>query len=277
MNLFDWIISNVIVLFFDYPTIVLFVILLMISVSLAHYWMGYDLKLIIYTLPAVCFLWAGVLFIVWGGVTLGIPSANEPTNITLVNMHFSSIQFVKNSSINSSINSSYDLELIDYKLTNSTYYTTIKPIFETTNLSPVEVARKKLGGGMFSNGIGLIGLGVALFSLGLFYTGSIENKRNQEEIVARLQHREYILKKYRDSLNHQQIYQIGILWLGVGLMYLGIYMWIYNTILIPLIVIGFVLVLIGFYKSRLPSIEPPQCTFDELIQKITDESNLKKE
>lgn len=272
MDILQWIGLNFYVLFFDIPTIYVFVILLSLSVFLGYYWIGYDVKSAFNAIPLIIFLWLGVLFVVWGGITLGTPSANDFNNITVVTTQYTNIDIL---SMNSS-NYSNTSQFATYNVSNVSEYSITVPSFKTDS-SPLEEARKKLGGGLFSNGIGLIGLGIAFFSVGLYYKGSIDNNRNQEEIIARLDKREYILKKYKSTLEYTHIYKIGKIWLCIGLIYSGVYLIITNNIIPILFFIGAIILLYGYYQSKYQPIEPQEYTFDEMIQKINDESNLKKE
>jgi hypothetical protein len=152
------------------------------------------------------------------------------------------------------------------------------PIFDRTELSPIDEARKKLGSGIFSNGIGLIGLGIALLSLGFYYIGNINYKKNQEEIIAHLQKRGYILKKYKPYFEKENIYKIGLMWFFSGGIYLGSVLIFTHEILFNILIIGLLIIITNAcITQNKPPIDAPKYTFEELMQKITDESNIKKE
>jgi hypothetical protein len=147
---------------------------------------------------------------------------------------------------------------------------------------------KKIGSGVFGNGLGLIGIALALFALGLASYDKIQTKLIEEEILLRLQNREYQLKKYRSLVTPDQINLIGMFWISTVVV-LGIFMWLIMLSLpyllgLAIMVLGVIIEFVGLsiivyahYESKKPPIVPETYTFDEMIQKITDESKIGKE
>jgi len=147
---------------------------------------------------------------------------------------------------------------------------------------------KKIDSGVFGNGLGMIGLALALFALGFASYEKIQTKMMEEEILLRLQNREYRLKNYQSSLTADQINLIGMFWIS-SVVVLGMIMWSVMLFLpyllgLAILVSGVIIELVGLiiigyahYESKKPPIVPESYTFDEMIQKITDESKLRKE
>jgi hypothetical protein len=267
-------IANIENLFLDVKTIFIFLLLLYISTFFYYVKTGHDKNLSMDGALSVCLTWIGVLFILWGAIAISIPPPNEVNNITLNTADYTQINILSVYLSNSSNTS----ESTSYNITNVSEFRVTRPSFDTTQLAPIDEARKKLGSGIFSNGIGLIGLGIALISLGFYYIGNINYKRNQEEIIAHLQKREYILKKYKPYFEKEDIYKIGEMWFLVGMIYLGGVFIFTNEILFNILIIGFLIIITNacVTPNKQP-IDAPEYTFEEIIQKINDESNFKKE
>jgi hypothetical protein len=266
-------IANILNLFLDVKTIFIFLLLLYGSTFFYYVKTGHDKNLSMDGALSICLIWIGILFIAWGAITLSIPPPNEVNNITLNTTDYTQINIVSVYLSNSSNTS----ESTSYNITNVSEFRVTHPSFDRTELSPIDEARKKLGGGIFSNGIGLIGLGIALISLGFYYIGNINYKKNQEEIIAHLQKREYILKKYKPFFEKKYIYKIGIAWFLVGMIYLGGSLIFTNEILFNILIIGLLIIITNAcITPNKPPIDAPEYTFEEIVQKINDESNYKK-
>jgi hypothetical protein len=143
-----------------------------------------------------------------------------------------------------------------------------------------------LNSGIFGNSIGTVGLALALISIGLASYDKIQMNKTEEEILLRLQKKEYLLKKYKTSLSRDQINLLGLFWIVIGTL-IGLILSFTITVLpfitsLSLMVsilwigpVGLMLVIYAYYLSKKPLTEPESYTFEELIQKINDNSRLK--
>jgi hypothetical protein len=266
--------ANLISPIFDPLTVLIIAGLLAISSVIYYLKRGYNHKILLFASASVIFIYAGILFLICGCIVFGLTPVNEVNNITInstqmtqINLSMSNLSDPLNTSQNIRLNtsnfSSFDIEYPSFE---------IKPENPTSQFESL----KKLGGGLFGNGLGLIGLALALIGLGFYNKDRIENEKNHEEIIAYLQKREYTLKKYKSGLNYKDIYTIGEMWLCIGLIFTGLRIILFSQLFVVIPIVGVIILIYGYFRSKTPQTKSPECTFDEMIQKIRDQSCLKK-
>jgi hypothetical protein len=232
---------NLVYPLFEPFSIAIFLFLISISIYLFYSFTGHDQKLCLYGVNAALFCYFGFIIMISGIIILGfspVPSSINTTSDSIQD-HVSNILFP---------NVSY----------------------------PFNSDIQKLNSGFFGNGIGFFGLGLAIIILGLNSYDKIATSRKEEKILLYLQNREYLLKNYKQSLEISQIYDIGMIWVNFGLFFTLLYFITSVRILFNFEIVGVIILLYGYLKSKKEPQEPEEYTFDELIQKINDESTLRK-
>ena len=267
----DMLIANLLSPIFDIPTFCVILLLSCISIAIYYKKTGHNKNALLYAIASVIFLYGGMLFFIYGGAVLTLTPPDEVNNFALNSTQITQITLYLSNSSNPLESS----QILAMNISNNSL-SQIEQTSSDIKTSQLK-ALKKLGGGLFGNGLGLLGLGLALIGLGFYNKDRIDNKKSQEEILAHLQKSEYILKKYKLSLDYQDVYTIGLLWLCVGVIFTGLRMIFFSQFFIVIPIVGLIIIGYGYRKSKLPQTNPQEYTFDELIQKIRDESNLKKE
>jgi len=228
------------------------------------------------------FLYAGFLVII-AGVSLlsftpmdnGIASLNS-TTVTSITLISDNLSVPQNFTIESS-----------FTFTNITENKGDIRSINSSTLNENE-GLKMLNSSLLGNGLGLLGLAIALFAFGFSYYNKIQTTKFEEELLLRLQNKTYRLKEYQSSLSADQLSNIGVVWIVVAMILFVISILTIQTFpllhTLVLMVLGMIIDLIGvviiicaIYKSKKPQAEPKPYTFEEMIQKINDESKLKKE
>lgn len=256
--------------------------LILLSAHLYYKYLGYDKNLQAHGINFALFSYMGFLLLLTGALMLSFNSVDSNVvsinSTTITNISFNSPNLT---------NPQNFTPIASFTLTNITEYTD-----ENRSLNNFTVSQndglKKLGNGLFGSGLGIIGIALALFALGLASYDKIQTKLIEEEILLRLQNREYQLKKYRTSLTADQINLIGMFWISTVAV-LGMFMWLIMLSLpyllgLAIMVLGVIIELVGLSiivyahcESKKPPIVPESYTFEEMIQKITAESKLRKE
>ncbi|MGD0081512.1 MAG: hypothetical protein ABSB80_12805 [Methanoregula sp.] len=245
--------------------------------------MGYDSPLRLLGVNFAFFVYIGFIFLISASVMLSLPPS-EPgvvnvnsTSLTEINFHYSNTTDPHNFTLISS-----------YNFSNITKSEGENNLINNSS-SSVNEGIKKLNSGIFGNGIGIIAVALALIGLGISSYDKIQTSRMEEEILLRQQKKEYLLKKYKPSLIPVQIKALGMIWilgavvidfilgLSIGyfnfLPFLSAISLMFSGVLIE--IFGLILLLYAILKSKEHPLELEPYTFDELIQKINDESRLK--
>jgi hypothetical protein len=256
--------------------------LILLSAHLYYKYLGYDRNLQAHGVNFALFSYMGFLLLLTGALMLSFNSVGSNVvalnSTTITNISFNTPNLT---------NPQNFTPIASFTLTNITEYTDENISSNNFTISQNEYL-KKLGGGVFASGLGLIGIALAIFALGFASYDKIQTKLTEEEILLRLQNREYQLKKYRSSLSADQINLIGMFWISTVAV-LGMFMWLIMLSLpyllgLAILVLGVIIELVGLsiivyahYESKKPPILPESYTFEEMVQKITDESKLRKE
>ena len=139
----------------------------------------------------------------------------------------------------------------------------------------------------FGNAVGLIGLGIAIFSIGIINFDKLQMHKKLDKILWYLQKKEYLIKKYETPMSVVQFNRLGLIWIIVGTI-IGFFISLTISILpflttLALIVsilwigvVGLLLMFYAYYKSKKPIPEPEQCSFEELVQRVNDELLMQK-
>jgi hypothetical protein len=256
--------------------------LVLLSAYLYYKYLGYDKNLQLHGVNFALFTYVGFLLLLTGAVMLSLNSVDN--NVIYLNS-----TSITNISINSSnfTNLQNITPIASFTFTNITEFTG-ENSSENNFTGGQNEGLKKLGSGLFGSGLGIIGIALALFALGLASNDKIQTKLMEEEILLRMQNRKYLLKKYRTKLTADQINLIGLFWIFTVLI-LAMFMWLIMMTLpyllsLAVMVLGVIIEIVGLsiilyahYESKHPQIEPEPYTFNEMIQKINDESKLRKE
>jgi hypothetical protein len=242
-------------------------VLLLISVSVFFLmgWMNYELNLKLHGVASVLFIYVTFLLLISGMIMLSLPTENNliivnSTSITEVNFIYSN-----------SSDSFYFSHILSYDFANIN-------VSKAENLSmtdtPQNEAIKKLGSGVFGNGIGIIGVALALFGLFITNLDKIQTSVTLKSIVT-----------------GYQIKTLAIIWI-IGALIIDFVMLIHIKIipilpnLVPISlfmygflieIVGLILLIYGYYKSKEshsdpPSepakVEPMEESFEEIVHRI---------
>lgn len=261
----------------------LLLLLILSSVYLYYTWIGYSTNLKLHAINFALFAYIGILLLFVGLVMFSLPSIDNNsvdvnsttvTGITLVVTNTSDpLNFTQIASFNFS-------NITEIKTENTSSFNN-STLYENAGL-------KRLSSGVFGNSLGIIGLALALIALGIASYDKIQTSRVEEEILLHLQKRQYLLKKYKTSLTSEQISLLGTVWIAITTI-LGLiisftittlpFLWTLSMMVVGLIteIVGLILLGYAYYNSKTPLIDPESYTFDEMIQKIKDESKLRKD
>jgi len=261
----------------------LLLVLILSSVYLYYTWIGYSTNSKLHAINFALFAYIGFLLLFVGLVMFSLPSLDNNsvdvnsttvTEITFVVTNTSDpLNFTQIASFNFS-------NITEIKAENTSSFNN-STLYENAGL-------KRLSSGVFGNSLGIIGLALALIALGIASFDKIQTSRVEEEILLHLQNGQNPLKKYKTSLTSEQIYILGTVWIAITTI-LGLIISFTITILpslwtLLMMVLGIIIEIVGlillsyaYYKSKTPPIDPESYTFDEMIQKIKDESKLRKD
>ncbi len=256
--------------------------LILLSTCLYYNYLRYDTNLRLLGVNFALFIYAGFFVLITGALLLSLTpmdnsiaslNSTTATSITLISDNLSAPQ-------NFTIESSFTFANItenkgDIKSINSS------TLNENEGL-------KILNSSLLGNGLGLIGLAIALFAFGFSHYNKIQTTKVEEELLLRLQNKTYRLKEYQSSLSADQLNNIGMIWVIVAIILFAISILTSQTFLlldtlkiIVLVMIidlvGVVIIICAIYKSKKPQAKPRPYTFEEMLQKINDELKLRKE
>jgi len=265
------------------PCQVYLLIFVLISVWLYFAWRGYNLNFKFYGIACVFFAYGACVLLASSLIMLSFPIPENTYSIvnvtTTTNLDFSYL----NSS--SPFNVTH---ISSYHFTNITEDNEGSKL--PLNSSLQNEAVKKLNSGLFGNAIGLFGIALTLFALTISNVERIHTLMIEGENQIRLQKREYLLKNFKGALTPDQVITLGKIWM-VSTILIGFILTVNFTLItiMPYLlavsffvsgffieIIGILFFLFGYWKSRQLEQLPESLTFEELVQKINDESILKK-
>jgi len=243
-------------------------LLLLISVSVFFLmgWMNYDLNLRLHGIASVLFIYVTLVLLFCGMIMLSLPT--EPNVVILNSTSVTKVNFIYSNS-SDPLNFSHILPSYEFANINESRADNM-----SIPNSPQNEAIKKLGSGVFGNGIGIIGIALALFGLFLTNLDKIQTSVTPKSMVT-----------------NYQIKTLAMIWI-IGALIIDLVMLIHIKIiailpnLVPISlftygflieIIGLILLIYGYYKSKEshsdpPSepakVEPPKESFEEIVNRI---------
>jgi hypothetical protein len=255
--------------------------LVLLTTYLYYAYLGYDLKIQLFGINFALFSYIGFLILITGALMFNLTPVDN-SNITLESTTITNISFI---SPNLTDPQNFTL-LSSFTLTNFTKTNNKNSSLANQTLNENQ-GLQKVNSGIFGNALGMVGLALALFALGFTSYDKIQTKNTEEKILLRLENREYRLKDYQSKLTADQLTIIGMCWI-ISSIIIGLLISIIIKIMPFLLtlaimvsgmiieIVGLIIIFYSYYESKKPLVEPESYTFSELIQKINDESKLKK-
>ena len=219
-------------------------IVAVISVFLLMGWMKYPFIFKLYGVVSLLFLYGTLTLLFCGMIMLSLPS--EPNTVFLNTTSIAKIDIIYSNS-SDPLNSISILPSFQFENSN------ISKINLSTPVNPQDEAIRKLGSGTFGNGIGIIGIALALFGLVISYFEKIGNFDATE-----------LERSSKNIVKFGMVWIIGFL-IVVGILFIHIKIIAFLPHYLPLTltVYGFLIETIGllsiiygfcFYKRPLPEI-----------------------
>lgn len=236
-------------------TLAILFVVIMISVYLYYQNFGYELNQRVHGTTAAMFICFGFVFLICGLVVITVVPMNNSEELNL-NSNFTTQVNIYSNNLLTYSNISH---LSSYNLTTSYDEKSQDKSSSNTSVSAIE-AIKTLSSGIFGNGLGMVGLSLALLAFGISNYDKIQTFRTEEEILYRLQRKEEGLKKYRISLSYKQIFGLGLIWIFCTI-FIGLILGIFPKMLpqqfyalvntgVIIEVVGLLIMIFGYHEMK---------------------------
>lgn len=255
--------------------------LILLSTYVYYTYLGYDINLRMLGVNFALFLYAGFFVLITGALLLSFP----PMDNSIASLNSTTVTSIILISDNLSAPQNFTIES-SFTFTNITENKGDIKSINSSTLNENE-GLKMLNSSLLGNALGLIGLAIALFAFGFSYYNKIQTTKVEEELLLRLQNKTYRLKDYQSSLSADQLNNIGVTWIVVAMILFVISILtiqtfpLLHTLVLTVLgmiidLVGVVIIICAIYKSKKPPVVPESYTFKELVQKLNDESKLRK-